>query len=229
MDSLPILRSIGLKWRLLLPSLAAAVLCLVAVQSWTLNISSRALARRMDQNLDVGLSLLKTYLSERGGAWSMDGGKLKLGAVAASDLGDVIDKASSVSNGVATIFAGDERVATSVRKADGGRAIGTHLADEAVREAVLRRGNVYRGEATIMGRRYLTIYEPIRDASGAGVGILFVGLPTAELEAVQNEIIVQGSIVAGVVILVLACANAWLTGRTLRPLDELTAAMRRIA
>ena len=224
-----LLNSVGLKWRLLIPSTLAAIVCIVIVQTWTLGVSGDALERRMGSNLDVSMSLLRTYLDQAGMHWSVDGGKLKLGATAASDLSDFIDKASSASKGVATIFSGDERVATSVRKADGARALGTHLTDDKVREAVLRQGQTYRGQTTILGRRYLTIYEPIRDAANTIVGILFVGLPTEELEAVKWNVIIQGMSVAALVVLLLSAANAWLMGVTLKPLDRLVAVMRIIA
>jgi len=223
------LNSIGLKWRLLVPSTLAAIICIVAVQSWTLDLSGSALEQRMNSNLDVSLSLLRSYLGQAGTDWSFDAGKLKLGTTAASDLVESVDKASNASKGVATIFSGDERVATSVRKPDGARAVGTHLTDDKVREAVLRQGATYRGQTTILGQRYLTIYEPIRDAADKIVGILFVGLPTEELEAVKRDVIIQGAGVAALVVLLFAGANAWLMAWTLKPLDRLIVVMRRIA
>jgi Cache 3/Cache 2 fusion domain/LTXXQ motif family protein len=86
----------------------------------------------------------------------------------------------------ATLFvkAGDEycRVATDVPKPDGsGRAIGTVLAGPAL-EAI-QAGKAYYGKAPILGTPYITGYEPIKDASGAIIGIYYVGYSQSDLDA----------------------------------------------
>ena len=78
----------------------------------------------------------------------------------------------------ATLFAkgGDEyiRVSTSVPKPDGsGRAIGTVLAGPALES--IKVGKAYYGEVPILGTPYITRYEPIRDSSGAHIGVYYVG------------------------------------------------------
>ena len=78
----------------------------------------------------------------------------------------------------ATLFvkSGDEyiRVSTNVPKPDGsGRAIGTVLAGPALES--IRAGRAHYGEVPILGTPYVTGYEPIRDASGAIVGVYYVG------------------------------------------------------
>jgi hypothetical protein len=86
----------------------------------------------------------------------------------------------------ATLFvkAGDEycRVATNVPKPDGsGRAIGTVLAGPAL-EAI-QAGKAYYGKAPILGTPYVTGYEPIKDASGATIGVYYVGYSQSDLDA----------------------------------------------
>jgi hypothetical protein len=78
----------------------------------------------------------------------------------------------------ATLFArgGDEyiRVSTNLPKPDGsGRAVGTVLAGPAL-EAI-KAGKVYYGEVPILGTPYVTGYEPIKDSSGAQMGVYYVG------------------------------------------------------
>jgi hypothetical protein len=85
-----------------------------------------------------------------------------------------------------TLFvkSGDEyiRVATNVPKPDGsGRAIGTVLAGPAL-EAI-QAGRAYYGKAPILGTPYTTGYEPIKDASGAVIGIYYVGYSQSDLDA----------------------------------------------
>jgi hypothetical protein len=78
----------------------------------------------------------------------------------------------------ATLFAkgGDEyiRVSTSVPKPDGsGRAVGTVLAGPALES--IKAGKAHYGEVPILGTPYMTGYEPIKDNSGAQIGVYYVG------------------------------------------------------
>jgi hypothetical protein len=43
--------------------------------------------------------------------------------------------------------------------------------------AVIRKGESYYGDANILGKPYVTGYEPIRDAANNVIGIYFVGYP----------------------------------------------------
>ena len=86
---------------------------------------------------------------------------------------------SKENGGTATLFvkAGDEyvRVATNVKKDDGSRAIGTILDPTGPAIAMIKKGEAYYGEATILGKPYVTGYDPIKDASGNVIGIYYVG------------------------------------------------------
>ena len=78
----------------------------------------------------------------------------------------------------ATLFAkgGDEyiRVSTSVPKPDGGgRAVGTVLTGPALES--IKAGKAYYGEVPILGTPYITGYGPIKDSSGAQIGVYYVG------------------------------------------------------
>ena len=78
----------------------------------------------------------------------------------------------------ASLFAksGDEyiRVSTSVPKPDGsGRAVGTVLAGPALES--IKAGKAHYGEVPILGTPYVTGYEPMKDSSGAQIGVYYVG------------------------------------------------------
>jgi hypothetical protein len=62
-----------------------------------------------------------------------------------------------------------------VKKDDGSRAIGTILEPGGPAIEKIKKGEAYYGEATILGKPYLTGYEPIRDASDNVIGIYYVG------------------------------------------------------
>src|SRR5215472_7306129 len=83
---------------------------------------------------------------------------------------DIVDAVGKEDRGMtATLFArnGDEyvRVSTSVPMADGSRAIGTVLEGPALES--IKAGKPFYGQVAILGRPYITGYEPITDSSGA--------------------------------------------------------------
>jgi hypothetical protein len=84
----------------------------------------------------------------------------------------------------ATLFvnSGDEfiRVATNVKKADGSRAIGTSLDPRGKAIAAIKANEAYYGEADILGKAYVTAYEPLRDPAGKVIGIYYVGYPKSD-------------------------------------------------
>lgn len=104
---------------------------------------------------------------------------LYLGTTKMNNFFDVVDEVVKENGGTATIFvkAGDEyvRVATNVKKGDGSRAIGTILDPVGPVIKMIKKGEAYYGDATILGKLYVTGYDPIRDASGNVIGIYYVG------------------------------------------------------
>jgi hypothetical protein len=96
----------------------------------------------------------------------------------------VVDEVKKEKGGTATLFvkSGDDfvRVATNVMKEDGSRAIGTVLDPKGKAIAAIRGGNAYYGDADILGKPYVTGYEPIRDKAGEIVGIYYVGYAKAK-------------------------------------------------
>jgi hypothetical protein len=104
---------------------------------------------------------------------------LYFGSTKINNSFDLVDAVAHEQGGVVTLFAksGDDfiRVATNVKKDDGSRAIGTVLDPKGPVIAMIRKGEAYYGDATILGKPYVTGYEPIRDAGNGVIGIYFVG------------------------------------------------------
>jgi Cache 3/Cache 2 fusion domain len=91
----------------------------------------------------------------------------------------LVDDVAGKTRGTATIFVrqGDDyvRVATTVKKDDGSRAIGTVLDPAGKAIESIKKGEPYYGEADILGKPYITGYKPIRDTSQNVIGIYYVG------------------------------------------------------
>ena len=103
------------------------------------------------------------------------------------------DRFTHQTGGNATIFvaSGDDfvRISTSVKKENGDRAVGTILAHESPAYAAIRAGKPYVGLVTLFGKQFMTDYEPIRDASGKVIGILYIGLDVdANIAALRDRI-----------------------------------------
>ena len=93
----------------------------------------------------------------------------------------------------ATIFAvdGDDfvRVSTSMKMENGERAVGTNLDRRSPAYAVLREGGTYTGLASLFGKQYITRYEPVRDALGKVVAVLYVGVDiTGDMKILKDRI-----------------------------------------
>src|SRR5271165_5674072 len=92
---------------------------------------------------------------------------------------DLVDEVVKQAGGTATIFvkSGDDyvRVATNVKKDDGSRAIGTVLDPKGKAIASIQKNDAFYGDVDILGKPYITGYEPIHDASKKIIGIYYVG------------------------------------------------------
>jgi methyl-accepting chemotaxis protein len=113
----------------------------------------------------------------------------------------VVDEVQRLVGGTCTIFQrmnneGDMlRVATNVRKLDGGRAVGTYIprtnpdgTPNPVINAVLR-GETFRGRAYVVNAWYITAYEPIWDAARQNVmGVLYVGIKQENVKSLREGI-----------------------------------------
>jgi len=112
----------------------------------------------------------------------------------------LVDKVKKLVGGTCTVFqkmnaSGDMlRVCTNVQKTDGTRAIGTFIpavgADgkpSPVVAAVLR-GETYRGRAQVVGKWYVTAYEPILGSGKEVIGMLFVGVPEESVVSLRQAI-----------------------------------------
>lgn len=130
--------------------------------------------------------------------------------------------------GTATVFLGPMRIATTVRREEGERAIGTLVSRE-VADQVLGEGRPWTGRAWVVNDWYLSRYEPIRNPAGEIVGMLYIG----ELEAVHEEAR-RGTVLALLALLVGVMAAAvgasWAMARpTLRQIEHLDRTTRRFA
>jgi len=129
--------------------------------------------------------------------------------------------------GRATIFLNDVRIATNVPAQDGGRAIGTRVAEE-VREHVLENGERWTRRAPVIGEWYITAYEPIKDVHDRIVGILGVGVLDEKYEDVRWGVLSVFIFITALGMLVAAGLGCFVAGRIIRPIRRLVRASEQV-
>jgi two-component system NtrC family sensor kinase len=84
--------------------------------------------------------------------------------------------------GTVTVFLDDVRISTNVPRSAGTRALGTRVSAEVSRR-VLDHGERWIDRAFVVNDWYISAYEPIVDADGRRVGILYAGYLEAPYRA----------------------------------------------
>ena len=91
----------------------------------------------------------------------------------------LVDGVVKAIGGSSTFFvkSGDDyvRVSTNVKKDDGSRAIGTILDPKGKAITAINKNEAFYGDVDILGKMYVTGYEPIHDAANKIIGIYYVG------------------------------------------------------
>jgi methyl-accepting chemotaxis protein len=136
----------------------------------------------------------------------------------------IVDRATAYVGGNATLFVYDEasqqfvRRTTNVKKENGDRAVGTQLAADHPGQAVLRRGQTYKGPAMLFGSRFYTAYHPVFNPAGKVIGIIYVGIPTAQFDAMLWQAIGAMTIASGIAALLALGMTMALVRRVTKPL-----------
>ncbi|MBT1073209.1 methyl-accepting chemotaxis protein [Pelotalea chapellei] len=161
---------------------------LVATIATSLFIFKKELRRQAEVSQEIRIKTFWELLRQKGSDLKVVDNKLVAGDYVFNGNFELPDKIQKTCGGSATIFMGDERISTTVLKADGSRAVGTRLTGPA-HTAIFKDGKPYRGVADILGTPYFTAYDPIRNAQGEVVGVLYVGIKQAEFFAAYYQLV----------------------------------------
>ena len=137
------------------------------------------------------------------------------------------EKYGSAATGTVTIFLHDTRIATTVRLANGNRAIGTRVSKE-VADRVLDNGNRWEGRAFVVSDWYLTVYDPILDCQGKIIGMLYVGILERPFTDLVRSTILRYVILSIFVLVVALLLAFFLALRLSRPLRRLSEAAQKM-
>ncbi|AWK87093.1 methyl-accepting chemotaxis protein [Azospirillum thermophilum] len=192
-------------------------------------VIGRELERQAIDMQRLSMEIAWSSLLDKGTDFSVADGTLRLGGIVLNGNNETVDKIKKITGGTATIFQGDTRVATNVLNKDGSRATGTKLAPGPAHDAVLGRGNGYRGMVTILGEEYYAAYDPIKNGRGETIGILYVGIKKSDVFATFDDSMRFATLFVIGCALVLAVPGYLLLSRLLRPLGQLDRAMQALS
>jgi len=209
----------------------------VGAAYWSLTSDFAERARRdIDANLrTLALAFAETFKDAK--VTLKDGIVNRIEIPQFPDLKDhaIVDRAVSYVGGNATLFVYDEassqfvRRSTNVKKENGDRAVGTQLAADHPAQALLRRGEAYQGPAVLFGKSFMTSYFPISNPAGKVIGIVYVGIPTAQLDAMLAEVLQTMMIVAAFAALLVLALTMLVVRRVTKPLASVTEMLTAIA
>lgn len=158
---------------------AASMVALVEIHSEAVSQANVELKERM--------LTFREFLEKNGESYSIRNKQMFIGSTLLNDNFAIPDKLTEIFGGTFTIFMGDTRISTSVRRADGTRIVGTKLVGPAF-DAIFGRGESYHGEADIEGANYITAYEAIKDAKGTIIGALYTGVKKDDYLSQYNKL-----------------------------------------
>ena len=129
--------------------------------------------------------------------------------------------------GTATLFLDDVRITTNVRLFQDQRAIGTRVS-QAVRDAVLLRGETWLDRAFVVNDWYVSGYEPLFNDRRERIGMLYVGYLETPFRQVKYGLL---AIIVGIFGVVMVVA-AWLSLRWARsifqPVEQMNHTMQQV-
>lgn len=163
------------------------------------------------------------------GPWKVEGGVLYKGETKINNNNAIVDYISQITGNSSTIFMGNTRVVTTVKKEDGERAIGTHASDEVVK-TVLNQGKEYLGEAEVVGQIYQTAYKPLYDEKGNIVGMFYVGISKSYFNQLFYDTLKSLAIIGALITGLVFLGTMYFTKRVItEPLRQLTEETQKFA
>ena len=116
-----------------------------------------------------------------------------------------------------TVFKDNVRMATTIKDENGNSIVGTKLENEEIVKTVLLNEKDYKGNNTINGQEYDSVYYPLSDASGKVTGMWFIAKSKETIQQTMNSTLksVVPIIIVLVVVFIIVCyvSIRWLMWR----------------
>ena len=188
---------IPLATRVMAVGAIALVLLTVALLISAKESVQNGVYRQIDNRVQVGQNTLWQLVKDKG-APSIVGGNLQFGTWVVKDDHSVVDKVKELTGADATIFQVIDgkpmRVTTTVMKlkkptdpkdAPPVRNDNTELIGPA--RTAFDKGLSFKGVSPVAGRPFINRYDPLKDAAGNTIGIIYTGVPLADMYAAVDS------------------------------------------
>jgi methyl-accepting chemotaxis protein len=214
--------------KILIANIAIVLIATISTSAISLYVTKKEINRQVTVSLNGRLKAFRELLAPKGHPIRLADGKLQADGTVLDGNNEIAEKLKELFGGEATIFNHDIRVATTIKKDDGSRAVGTALQGPA-REAVIEKGEVYLGEAVVLGTPHFAAYMPIKDEAGAVIGALFVGEKKSEYLAVFDQLKYLTICLATALAGLLSLAGYLVLQKALVPLRNLVGTLQDVA
>jgi len=147
------------------------------------------------------------------------------------DTNDWVDEIKRLNDVECTVFAGIERVATTIMTpGTNNRVTGTELDNRVVYEQVFVRKQSFHGDATIANQAMKTAYIPIINEGETDVmGMFFIGIPIDQQNALVRSNLLFVLTITGVALLISLAILVWVIGAIVYPIRKVTKAAIELA
>jgi methyl-accepting chemotaxis protein len=196
------------KLKFILLNICTVLFALSVVATISFYVFHVELERMALESQETRIKTFWEILHQKGSDIHIANGQLMIGTYVVNNDFELPDKLKTIAGGTATIFMGDTRVSTNVTKSDGTRAVGTKL---------------------LLDVPYFTAYDPIKNAAGETIGVLYVGVKKSDFFASYYNL---RYLVAGIALGLLAISivvTFLMVGKTLTPLNNLYASLQDIS
>ena len=219
-------------------SIAVAIAAVVMTVSVTLTANTRSTAAaQLAANVRIAAAILEINLPSSDVFWTEDGQVERIEARSMPKFRghDMIDTIGRVTGETATIFVWEPETGDFVGKStnvvleNGERAVDMPLAKDGPVYPVVLAGAAFSGETSILGIAYYVTYQPIANAAGEVIGLLYVGVPKAKIDALATDSLNMLAIVGAAALLTIGGVAIVISHAITRPIPRLSAAMQKIA
>ncbi|WP_299478810.1 Cache 3/Cache 2 fusion domain-containing protein [uncultured Roseibium sp.] len=197
-----------------------------------------AAIKKQDVNLRVAATIFQDRVEGASVVWTNSGNVTRIQLSEFPEFNDdhtMIDSIGRMTGETATVFQWDPenkdfwRKTTNIIKGDGKRAVGTPLGKNGAVYPVVTSGKTFHGQATILGKDYFTVYQPIFSNTGEITGILYAGVEKAAVQANVWELMSGYAMLALPVVVVSVLLLIFAIRRQLRPVTELAEITAQVA
>ena len=206
-------------------ALVNATMVAITISAAAIFIDEREAMNDASKAIESNLRIAWHEIGLKGNGYKIVDGKLMIGDSVLDGDTTLADKIAELNDGhIFTLFRGDTRISTNVKKDDGSRAVGTQLGRNAAYDSVFTAKKPYRGVVDVLGKPNITGYDPIIGADGSVLGIVSVAIPMSEFDAAERSarfwLIVAALCCAGLGFLVSLIMSRLMLGRPLHTLVE---------